>query len=1170
MKPTGRPRALLPWFVMGPGDALSPSLSPSPATGKKESLYIIHDSYLEPGFKVLDFNRHPCKWQTLPPAPFMEKDDDHDNYCGIENNWSIRSFTVVDDGHTICLSTNYAATYCFDTRSRKWWQAGNWALPFDDRAEYVPEVDTWIGCSWSDPEHQLCASSDLSAMDADRAPTLQYVWEDLRPPEEQEKIVLNRRFLGAVVSRGRQWELEDHELLILDGGRFCVAMVFTEHQRVRVGIGYDGHDEDQGLFMVLTGVEVLRGGEDSGEAGLGMGLGNQLPARAQLEEEEPGVREQPHEAAQVQHPGGRQAELPDEFRDRGDAAEAVHGVGDAELVAHALAMGLELAATIQRGEDWSLAMSLELATRRLKMIRRFVNLVAENYSSNYTYSLHRLDVAKHLFYPSTAEAQAANANKNNNGSGDPSKVEILQRLPPASMCFEQLPPTGDDWSPDKDVFVLLSPRSSESRILHVSNWGPACIYDTDTHTRTTLPCRDGYLEYNRMFISIAGASSGKENESIYLFNDNHDYPSFEVLDLNEEPPRWRSLPPLPLASDGYIQSFTVVNGGGTICVSSYAPYGYCTHCFDTRRHKWWKSGDWELPFAARADYIPEVDSWIGFSSLRASWPGHKLCASSDLSTAVYTQQEPTLQHIWEDLKPPMEEEEFVMNQRFLGAIVLRSRNWTLENADLLNLGGGRFCVAKVFTERQTVRLSFEGVEKEEGPFLVLTGVEVLRGEAGLRMVKHKRSAAAADLARLHRIPHLRLALIVSKRRRRSANSDCESTNQIVHKSLKMIRQYVNLVAANRCTRTYSLHRLNVAKHLFYPSTAEAEAATTEENSNGSGKSSRIGRLRRLPPASMSFQQFPPPTDNLWPPKDMFMLLSPGSSEGRILHVTEEGPGFIYDADANSTSTIPSRDGPYGYTPTFIPIAGAGTGKEKEVLYLLNPHHRHLSFEVLDFNEQPRKWQPLPPPLFANGSIQSFTVVDGGATICVSTWSEGTHCFDMRSRRWWHAGDWRLPFIGRAEYVPQLGAWLGFSGSRLKVCSWRYDLSASWDLSDMDAQREPALQHIWEDLKQPEEEEEIKLNKRFLAATISRTKSWTTLNAALLNLGGARFCIAKVFHERQAVSLHLEEYVEDGGKFVVLTGVEVLRGGDSGEVGLRMMKHKSKRYMFSDDEIKWVL
>jgi len=42
----------------------------------------------------------------------------------------------------------------------------------------------------------------------------------------------------------------------------------------------------------------------------------------------------------------------------------------------------------------------------MAMIRRFVNIVAENYR-NGVYSLHRLEASKHLFYPSTPQEQAA-------------------------------------------------------------------------------------------------------------------------------------------------------------------------------------------------------------------------------------------------------------------------------------------------------------------------------------------------------------------------------------------------------------------------------------------------------------------------------------------------------------------------------------------------------------------------------------------------------------------------------------------------------------------------------------------------------------------------------------------------------------------------------------------
>jgi hypothetical protein len=62
------------------------------------------------------------------------------------------------------------------------------------------------------------------------------------------------------------------------------------------------------------------------------------------------------------------------------------------------------------------------------------------------------------------------------------------------------------------------------------------------------------------------------------------------------------------------------------------------------------------------------------------------------------------------------------------------------------------------------------------------------------------------------------------------------------------------------------------------------------------------------------------------------------------------------------------------------------------------------------------------------SMASFTVVDvdGGSTMCVSTRENRTYCFDTNSHRWWHAGDWMLPFGGRAEYVPELDAWLGYT------------------------------------------------------------------------------------------------------------------------------------------------
>lgn len=92
-------------------------------------------------------------WESLPPLPFG----------GI-----INSHTPIDDGRTICVSSISDAdgwgTYCFDTVEREWWEAGDWVLPFEGGAKYIPDLNLWLGFSLSKHRH-LCVTSDLSAVD---------------------------------------------------------------------------------------------------------------------------------------------------------------------------------------------------------------------------------------------------------------------------------------------------------------------------------------------------------------------------------------------------------------------------------------------------------------------------------------------------------------------------------------------------------------------------------------------------------------------------------------------------------------------------------------------------------------------------------------------------------------------------------------------------------------------------------------------------------------------------------------------------------------------------------------------------------------------------------------------------------------------------------------------
>nr|TKW30685.1 LOW QUALITY PROTEIN: hypothetical protein SEVIR_2G054300v2 [Setaria viridis] len=431
----------------------------------------------------------------------------------------------------------------------------------------------------------------------------------------------------------------------------------------------------------------------------------------------------------------------------------------------------------------------------------------------------------------------------------------------------------------------------------------------------------------------------------------------------------------------------------------------------------------------------------------------------------------------------------------------------------------------------------------------------------------------------------------------------------------MIRRFVNLVLEEYYgSRKYSLHRLDVAKYLFYPSTAQAEAANAKESNNGGGgvgdkpnapKPPRIKRLRRLPEPSMRFSPFPPADDGEDKRyrgssfnDDTFILLSPGSSEGRILHATEGGRTVVYDADADAVSaTASSFPARMERWPIAFSVPGAGGFmEEKESLYVMRstirppppPKYNHYDpapkeqdpcsgdFVVLDFNK-PFEWQRLPRPPFVpdgdrpgSGSysdirIGSSTVVDGGRTILSPSFNvERTYCFDTATRQWRHAGDWALPFYGRAEYVPELGTWIGLSSSP------PHHLCASDLAAAMDAHRAPTLQHVWDDFTPPpDKDSSIVLNRRFPLYVLSRWTEWSLLGVSLVNLGSGRFCILKVFNISRSESVGFSSYDSwsEEKEFTVLTGVEVVRCHD-GEGGLRMVKHKSRRCEFGSNH--WLL
>ncbi|CAM0878103.1 unnamed protein product [Alopecurus aequalis] len=377
------------------------------------------------------------------------------------------------------------------------------------------------------------------------------------------------------------------------------------------------------------------------------------------------------------------------------------------------------------------------------------------------------------------------------------------------------------------------------------------------------------------------------------------------------------------------------------------------------------------------------------------------------------------------------------------------------------------------------------------------------------------------------------------------------------------RRFLNLVSRKwGLDDMYSLHRLDAAKYLFYPSVQEATAAADDEKIKNT----------RLPKPTMSFD-----TSALSLGLEWFDLFAPRGGQGRrIVLSNTAGDTSMFDADLPqakgmdpaSLFTLPGLSQPKGMDPVSLSVSHPG-GDGEDSLYVMHrfpgqavTQARPSScFEVLEcrIDDMDKRWQwrLLPPPPFVHHQpssyITSYTTITGAAdgctTICVSSSDPdkkngGTYCFDTARldptlETWRQVGDWEMPFEGRAEHVPELGVWLGFTaGSKLHHLCAVSDLSATMDGPCSEA---PTPQHVWEDATLPGEED------------------WRPQLLRVIGMGDNKFCVAKIFHDNKVV----------GDQFAVLTGVEMERGGQEGH-GLRMVRHKRTRHVFKGHSVKWVL
>lgn len=182
--------------------------------------------------------------------------------------------------------------------------------------------------------------------------------------------------------------------------------------------------------------------------------------------------------------------------------------------------------------------------------------------------------------------------------------------------------------------------------------------------------------------------------------------------------QWRLLPLPPFFDDLEYKAcnnipYAVVDGT-RICVSSAT----ATYSFDTVALKWSKTGDWVLPFHTKADFVPELNLWLG---LPASSPSD-LCAV-DLSTGTIDSCDvpPVVQHVGLGFDLP--------------------KDWSLKSRTLVNLGPGRFCIA----------MFLDTADAQDSPqVVVFTGGDVVpsgdnqQGGRTLRRIKHKSKCLVTD------------------------------------------------------------------------------------------------------------------------------------------------------------------------------------------------------------------------------------------------------------------------------------------------------------------------------------------------------------------------------------------------------------------------------------------
>ncbi|KAK3125703.1 hypothetical protein QOZ80_7BG0608640 [Eleusine coracana subsp. coracana] len=256
-----------------------------------------------------------------------------------------------------------------------------------------------------------------------------------------------------------------------------------------------------------------------------------------------------------------------------------------------------------------------------------------------------------------------------------------------------------------DVFPL-----TDRKVLINHESGGTLLFDVDTCRLVTMPNlhrHKGGMTIS-LFVPSAGAGGGG---SLYIMeriprpelgsstlSDQFEalvYSSPTMNSLCESAYCQRFPPPPFICEPDYHYPYPRITAYAAVGSDVYISAERAgTYCLDTRSNTWDRVGQWTLPFQGKAEYEPELNLWFGLSA------EHGHIAAADLSDMS---SQPQLVDTGSSKELELPDE------------------WLVSyDSRLVNLGSGRFCIARFF---YTLLMHGDSVA-EVNQILVLTGVEV--------------------------------------------------------------------------------------------------------------------------------------------------------------------------------------------------------------------------------------------------------------------------------------------------------------------------------------------------------------------------------------------------------------------------------------------------------------